>query len=344
MKNDGILLFGSTGLLGAHVLAILQASKIHQRVIGIGSGAVNFKDVGTAGRFIKTIRPSVVINCAAWTDVDGCESNRVLADAINAQAPHEMAMACRDTGARFVHVSTDFVYSGSESTMPPFREVDPPENFVGRDIGGVYAKTKHAGECFVPMAPDHCIIRTSWLFGNHPRGKKTFPEWFVDSTLATIQQMRSFASTGESYQRTPLLIDRFGSPSYAPDVAQALLFLAASPYIGPAHLVNGVPSDVRTPAAQKANGFTGSQEDFGSYALREFANSSPIKNGLLEEVGRDFDSIFFRQKQADLIEAGTWKVARPTDTRLMPSCLGGFEMRPYDLALRHFWMNRRVAL
>lgn len=333
MKNDGIIVFGSSGLLGSHVFAILEASKAHQRVFGLSSNNVDFQQKGAAAQIIKTILPAVVINCAAWADVDACEADPAKADAINVRAVHEMAMMCRDTGSRLVHISTDFVYSGREEAKPPYREIDLPSNLIGRDPSCVYAKSKYSGEVFAEFAPDHCIIRTSWLFGNHPRGKKTFPEWFLDNTLATIQQMRAAEQSGASYKKMPLLTDRFGSPSYAPDVAQAIVILAASRYVGPAHVVNRSPE-----------GFNGSQEEFGTIAIDAFANSHPLKTGLMSEIARDFDKIFVRQTQADLIESGAWKVARPTDTRLAPAILGGFNMRSFEEALTHFWKTRTIRL
>lgn len=340
--NNGIIVFGSTGMLGAHVVAILQNSTMHQPVVAVDRRAVDFSQPETVKRFIEMIRPSVVINCAAWTDVDGCETNPELADAINVRSVHEMALACSRLGARLVHISTDFVYSGTEPETPPYHEYSTPIMYIGRDGRGVYARTKYAGEAFAAVAKNHCIVRTSWLFGQHPKGRKTFPEWFVDNTLATIQQMRAADKSGASYQKMPLLTDRFGSPSYAPDVAQAVIVMAAANYIGPVHVINGDPSDVQTPEQKKQFEFTGSQEDFGSYAIRTFANSQPVPTGLFEEIARDFDKIFVRQKQADLIESGAWKVARPTDTRLAPTILGGFKMRPFDEALIHFWKTRGI--
>ncbi len=342
MKNDGIILFGSTGLLGAHVLAILQTSEMHRRVYAFSSANVNFGQANAVQYIIKTIRPSVVINCAAWTDVDGCESNPELADAINARSVHEMALACAHHGARFVHVSTDFVYTGNEEEKPPYREFNPPIMYIGRDVAGVYARTKYSGEAFAAMAPNHCIIRTSWLFGQHPKGRKTFPEWFLDSTLATIQAMRAAEQSGASYRKMPLLTDRYGSPSYAPDVAQAIVMLAAAKYIGPAHVVNDLPLiDIyKREEGSTPFGYSGSQEDFGGYAIRTFAESQAVKTGLMNEIARDFDKIFVRQTQADLIASGAWKIARPTDTRLLPTQLGGFVMRPFDEALAHFWKTR----
>lgn len=333
MKNNGIILFGATGLLGAHVRSILQNSQMHEQVYALSSRNVNFEQAGAAAEIIKTIRPSVVINCAAWTDVDKCEATPELADAINSRAVHEMAEVCRDIRSRFVHISTDFAYSGKEDAKPPYDASDEPEMLIGRDDCGVYAKTKRSGEVWAARAANYCIIRTSWLFGAHPSGKKTFPEWFVDTTLATIQEMRASKQGGSDYRKMLLLTDRFGSPSYAPDVAQAVVMIAASAYRGAIHVVNGTPP-----------GFTGSQDDFGRYALMTFANSQPVKNGLTQEIGRDFKQIFQRVTQDDLVEAGIWKVKRPTDSRLLPSQLGGFTMRPFDLALEHFWRNRYVNI
>lgn len=343
MKQNGIIVFGASGLLGSHVLAILQRSAAHQSVYPLGKTNVDFCQPEAVHTIIRSINPSVVINCAGMTDVDACESNTEVADAVNSRAVHEMALACNAVKSRLVHISTDFVFTGNEDEGPPYADTAAPKMFVGRDDAGVYAKTKYSAEAWAATCPNHCIIRTSWLFGNHPTGRRTFPEWFVDRTLAAILEMRAAEKSGAEYERAPMLTDRFGSPSYAPDVAQAVVMLAASPWVGFAHVVNGNPSDASNIEDAGKFGFTGSQEDFGSYAIKTFAQAQPVQTNLFGDIGRDFDKIYKRITQNDLLESGAWKVRRPVNTRLKPSILGGLSLRPFDQALLHFWKHRRVS-
>ena len=111
-----------------------------------------------SGKSVSENRPDVVINCAAYTNVDGCETNREDAFKVNALGARNLAIACNSAGAKLVHVSTDYVFAGDEPT--PRTEYDMP-----RPVS-VYGKTKYAGEEYVrQFCPKSFIVRTAWLYG-----------------------------------------------------------------------------------------------------------------------------------------------------------------------------------
>jgi dTDP-4-dehydrorhamnose reductase len=156
--------------------------------------------------------PGLVINVAAYTDVDGCESRTEEAFSINAQGPKNLAKASLDAGSFLVHMSTDYVFDGNKGA--PYVEEDPINPL------GVYGRSKAEGERFVrELLPDrHCIVRTQWLFGLH--GKN-----FVEAILTQAQQKDVLR----------VVCDQRGSPTYAPDLAIELCDLRAR---GTLHVTN----------------------------------------------------------------------------------------------------------
>lgn len=152
-------------------------------------------------------RPQVVINAAAHTRVDRCESEARLAYAINALAPGVLAQATAERGIRFIHVSTDYVFSGEGNV--PYGEGDPT------DPRTVYGASKRAGEVAVlGVAPDALVVRTSWVFGPG----RNFPMAILDQAA---QQRR-----GEAEGPLRVVDDQVGAPTSAEDLAFALLAIA----------------------------------------------------------------------------------------------------------------------
>ena len=151
--------------------------------------------------------PEVVINAAAFTKVDLCESEQALAYQVNALAPGEWARQLAERGIRFIHVSTDYVFAG-EGTIP-YKEGDPT------DPRTVYGASKRAGEVAVlGHQPDALIVRTSWVFGPG----RNFP-------LAILDQARK-RRTGEAEGPLTVVDDQHGAPTFAADLAFALLAIA----------------------------------------------------------------------------------------------------------------------
>jgi dTDP-4-dehydrorhamnose reductase len=160
--------------------------------------------------------PEVVINCAAWTNVDGAESEPEPAAAVNGVGAGNVAAAAAAAGAWLIHVSTDYVFSGDKAT--PYVESDPPQPV------SAYGRSKLDGEQAVAAAaPDrHTIVRTAWLFG---AGGSCFPK--------TI--LRAAAQRPE----LKVVADQVGCPTFTGHLAEALVALAAQRTPGILHVAGG---------------------------------------------------------------------------------------------------------
>lgn len=156
-----------------------------------------------------------VINCAALTNVDACEQDRESAFAANAQAPRHIAQKCQETGARLIHISTDYVFDGAKNT--PYLETDSVAPI------SIYGESKAAGEAAVSeAAPNSIIARVSWVFGPEKPS-------FVDSILNKARTEPAVAAVA----------DKWSNPTYTDDLAdwlQALIEQSAS--AGTYHLCN----------------------------------------------------------------------------------------------------------
>jgi dTDP-4-dehydrorhamnose reductase len=163
---------------------------------------------------LLSFRPRVVINCAAMTNVDGCESDPDLAFRVNALGARNVALACQAIDAAMVQVSTDYVFDGTDET--PRYEYDQP------NPESVYARSKLAGERIVrDLLPCHYIVRTAWLYDATHRN-------FVTT-------MRRLAEDRPSLK---VVTNEVGSPTYAADLAEAIAKLIRVPAYGIYHLVN----------------------------------------------------------------------------------------------------------
>ena len=162
---------------------------------------------------------AVLLNAAAFTQVDRCESERELAHAVNAEAPARMAALCRERGAQLVHVSTDFVFDGTAGR--PYTEADPPSPL------SEYGRSKLVGEQAVLAASDTFLVaRTSWVFG----AGTNFVRWLLE------RAQRARGDSGAPALR--VVDDQAGSPTYAEDLAAALVALVVGGQTGLYHLAN----------------------------------------------------------------------------------------------------------
>lgn len=163
-----ILVTGCKGQLGSQIINIIKQGHselgklsediISSEVIGIDVEELDIIDLHKVREFITKEKPDVVINPAAYTNVDGCESNEDVAFKINALGARNIAIACEDIGAKLIHISTDYVFSGEGNS--PLREYELPSP------QSVYGKSKLAGENFVKeFCSKYFIVRTSWLYG-----------------------------------------------------------------------------------------------------------------------------------------------------------------------------------
>jgi dTDP-4-dehydrorhamnose reductase len=190
-------------MLGSDVLAAAAARG--DECIGLTHADLDVTDDGAVMDAAADIAPEAIINCAAWTDVDGAEADEVSAFAVNAHGAGNLARAAVAVGARLVQVSTDYVFEGTASA--PYLESDRtmPQTAYGR--------TKLAGEhAVLATSPAHAVVRSSWLFGVHGRN-------FVATMLERADGgQREFA----------VVTDQIGSPTFTGHLATRLLEHAAS--------------------------------------------------------------------------------------------------------------------
>lgn len=171
---------------------------------------LDITDVDAVLSFVRETRPDAIINCAAHTNVDKCETDIDNAYKINAVGPRNLSIAAAETGARLMHISTDYVFPGTENR--PLTEFDA----VGPT--SMYGKTKLAGEEFVrEFSEKHFIIRTAWLYGD---GKN-----FVKTMLRLA----------EDHREVNVVKDQFGTPTSAAELAKAVKYLLPTENYGLFH-------------------------------------------------------------------------------------------------------------
>ena len=208
------LVLGSRGMLGRDLVEALEARRLYGQVIGGDLPAVDIADARSIESFLAGRKPAVIFNCAAMADVDGCETERERAFAVNAEGAGNVAACAAALGAKCVHVSTDYVFDGRKRA--PYVEEDFPAPL------SVYGESKLAGERLVAeRGKDWRIARTGWLYG---RGRKNF----VDNMLRLAKEQAELA----------VVTDQIGSPTWSRDLATALIDLAQSPMRGIFHAAN----------------------------------------------------------------------------------------------------------
>jgi dTDP-4-dehydrorhamnose reductase len=195
-------------MLGCDLTALLG-----DRGHGVDIADIDITSPESVLKVIGALKPEVVINCAAYTDVDGCESNIETAMAVNGEGVAYLAMACRDLGALLVQVSTDYVFDGGKGT--PYVEDDAPCPL------SVYGESKLAGEMNAASCPEYLIVRTQWLYGLH--GKN-----FVETMLRL----------GAEKDELTVVDDQIGSPTWTVDLARAIIALIDSGCRGIYHAAN----------------------------------------------------------------------------------------------------------
>ena len=198
-----VVVTGAGGMLGRDVLRACDHAGVD--CVGLPRTELDVTDPQACVETIGTHRPDAVINCAAWTDVDGAEEHEATALALNGAGAGNVARACALAGSHLVHVSTDYVFDGTAAR--PYLESDPVAPL------GAYGRTKLEGERRVAKElPSAAIARSAWLFGTAGRN-------FVDTML------RLAADRGE----VSVVDDQVGSPTWTGHLAPALLALAAAP-------------------------------------------------------------------------------------------------------------------
>lgn len=191
-----ILLSGANGQLGRCFQDLVSKT---DTVLALGSQELDISNLQAVIAVAEEFRPDIIINAAAYTAVDKAESDAERAAAVNCHGPENLALAAKQVGARLVHVSTDYVFDGSGSV--PYLETDAVNPL------GVYGQTKLAGELLVQsILPEAIIIRTAWVFSE-------FGNNFVKTMLRLAKDRPELG----------VVADQFGCPTYAGDIAAAIL-------------------------------------------------------------------------------------------------------------------------
>jgi len=211
-----VLVTGSGGMLGRALCRKLSES---YEVVGLDINSttdfiscdITDKNMVTAS--ISKVKPDIVIHAAAWTDVDGCEKDPAKAKKINIEGTANIADTCSDLDMPILYLSTDFVFDGSKKI--PYVEEDAPNPL------SVYASSKLEGERKVATLKKYIILRTGWLYGS---GGKNF----VDAILDKAKKEKEIK----------VVDDQVGSPTYARDLAAAIVKLLKSELWGVYHVSN----------------------------------------------------------------------------------------------------------
>jgi len=192
------LVVGANGQLGRCMTELLESSSTDY--VALGHNQLDITDSVAVEKFFKELRPTIVLNAAAWTAVDDAEGHELAALRVNAQGPANLAKTSALVGARLIHVSTDYVFDGQANV--PYTVTSPTEPM------NAYGRTKLAGEIAVGDVHNgvSCIVRTAWLYSEHG---KNFAK------TMTIRALR-----GEAVR---VVDDQFGQPTSAHDVAKLIL-------------------------------------------------------------------------------------------------------------------------
>jgi dTDP-4-dehydrorhamnose reductase len=245
-----ILITGAAGMLGQDTCDAAAAAG--HEVIALQRAELDIEAADAVDAAVRQARAEVVVNCAAWTNVDGAESSEDAAVAINGPGAGNVARAAANAGAWTIHISSDYVFDGTK--REPYLESDP--------VGplSAYGRSKLQGEVAVRQAaPDrHTIVRSSWLFG---AGGPCFP-----ATIARLAAKRDELSVVE---------DQVGCPTFTGHLAQAIVEIAASVYREP---VGGL--------VHVAGGGECSWYEFALEIVSASGSSCEVKPGRTADLGR----------------------------------------------------------
>lgn len=208
-----IVIVGAGGRLGA---ALLRDFARDHEAVGFNHAQL---DLGSAEQLRSTLEPirfDTLINCAAQTNVDRCETERDEAYLLNAEAPRVLAEICTAKGAKLIHISTDYVFDGGQPE--PYTEDDPANPI------SVYGASKREGEVRVlDVDPRHLVARVSWIFGPD---RPSFIDWLIGQA--------------QQHEQVQAVADKFSAPTYTLDLAEMLRpLLRNEDASGLIHLSNG---------------------------------------------------------------------------------------------------------
>lgn len=207
-----ILVTGYTGQLGYDV--VKQGMNYKLNMVGVGSSELDITNEDAVSQYIKKLKPDAIIHCAAYTAVDKAEDDKNTCWNVNVEGTKYLAKAARNINAKFMYISTDYVFNGEGKL--PFKETDDPSPI------GYYGETKHNGEETVKQLLDKWfIVRISWVFGINGNN-------FVKTMLRLAETRNELNVVG----------DQFGSPTYTFDLARLLVDMIQSNEYGTYHASN----------------------------------------------------------------------------------------------------------
>jgi len=216
-----IMITGSKGQLGNELSSILESGRSEIGAISsdykdcevqaVDVDRLDITDAVAVDNFVKENRHDIIINCAALTNVDACETEHMLAMKVNAFGPANLATAAQKYGAKIVHISTDYVFPGDETT--PYCEWD------NCNPNTIYGKSKHLGEIYVAeRCSRYFIVRTAWLYG-----------YIGNNFVKTMRRLAKEKGT------VKVVDDQRGNPTNANDLAHHLLSIALTDNYGIYH-------------------------------------------------------------------------------------------------------------
>jgi dTDP-4-dehydrorhamnose reductase len=214
-----ILVIGAKGMLGRDLVEILRSSsRVDQHldceILGWDIEEIDIQEEKNTVTKIESLRPNIVINIAAYTNVDGCESHDEKAFVINAEGMRHVALGALRCRAKVVYLSTDYIFDGKK--REPYLEDDPPHPL------SVYGRSKLRGEQYVQeMVEDALIVRTQWLYGKYGNN-------FVASVLRQAREKKVLS----------IINDQVGSPTYTIDLSRAISVLIQCDARGVFHVAN----------------------------------------------------------------------------------------------------------
>ena len=196
-----VLITGKNGQVGSCLVSQLS-NMTEINFLALSREELDITNAEQVSKIVNEYKPSVIINAAAYTAVDKAESEVELANAINNLGPKNLAKAAAQVNAAIIHISTDYVFAGNKDSLyTEADEVNPQ---------GVYGQTKLAGEQSVAQECDaHIILRTAWVFSEYGNN-------FVKTMLRLAQTRNTLGVVG----------DQFGGPTYAGDIAKAIVSIA----------------------------------------------------------------------------------------------------------------------
>jgi dTDP-4-dehydrorhamnose reductase len=208
------LVTGAGGMLGQDTVHALRGRG--EDVTGLGRAALDITEPAVVQRALAEHRPDIVVNCAAYTAVDAAETDEERALLVNGEGPRLLARACAAAGARLIHVSTDYVFSGEDRDAPYGEDEEPAPRTA-------YGRTKLAGEraVFAELPGASAVVRTAWLYGVHG-----------GNFVRTMLQLERTRDTVD------VVADQRGQPTWSADVAARIADLGVTRASGVFHATN----------------------------------------------------------------------------------------------------------